>query len=244
LTVDSDTYLELSKRIWQLREKFKITKDCQTKYLPAPAGLTNDDYMKFKKECIQVCIELNCRFYTYQILHDIAADTDQARRNGINEICLNFHYGLKKEDAAGMILVDRFNDKGNKIDAHLTRKFSVGLEGLPHSSNFPLDHIVGLHYTAIGQSHMTCLIDIILGSYRTAINIYTRKRSQKYALANEILTVLSPLFLRGTENCIPRVAISFSPLQVNVSKYRKSYNELISEMNKCGYELAQQYPSA
>ena len=240
LMIDADKYLKFSDRIWALRKEHGIPNDFVAKYLPAPTNLNTDDYNTFKKACIQECINFGCNFFVYKTLHDVAKDTDLARRNGINEICLNFSYVLDEEETSGLVLIDRFNDKGNKVDAHLTEKFHVGLTGLPFSDTYPLKRIVGLHYSSIGQSHMPSLVDIVLGTYRTAINIIAREKALS-ELSIEILSVLQPLFRTGHDGCIPRISISFSPQTVNVAKYRETYADLIMRMNFCGYQLTQEY---
>lgn len=240
LSIYGDKFLDLSDRIWKLRKKYNIDDSSETKYLPAP-GEISGDYRDFKKDCIEIAIDAQCKFYTYQTLHDLARDTDLARRNGINELCLNFSYTLKSEASTGMILVDRFNDKGNKIDAHLANKFSNGLEGLPFSPRLRLERVVGLHYCAVGQSHMTYLIDIILGTYRTAFNIYARNQTASFPLAEEILKFLDPLFVKGSDGCTPRISISFSPLDVRVPKFRQKYVDMINNFNAAGYNLTQSY---
>lgn len=241
VTIDSKKLLSLSTQIWELREKYAISRTEVLKYLPAPEKI-DGDYNDFKRELIQTCIDSGCNLLTYQVLHGLAKDPDQARRNGINEICLNFNYSLEKEETCGIVFVDRFNDKGNEIDAHLRRKFAVGLEGeaLP-TSPFQLDRIVGLHYTIIGQSHMTSVVDIILGTYRTAFNFFARHQDNKYPLAKEIFEFLNPLFQKGKDGCIPRVAISFSPLNVRIEKYRASYARMVENLKFCGYEITQDY---
>ncbi|MEP3632555.1 MAG: DUF3800 domain-containing protein [Shimia thalassica] len=240
LTIDAQSYSKFSTEIWEIRKKHKIPTDFKAKYLPAPKGMKKNDYSQFKKDCIDACIANKCNFLVYQTLHDVAKDTDLARRNGINELCLNFSYILKNEEETGLILVDRFNDKGNRVDAHLAEKFSTGLTGLPHTTTYPLTNVVGLHYSAIGQSHMSSMIDIVLGTYRTAINIYSRKTGQE-KLAEEILGKLHPLFRKGYAGGIPRISISFSPKSIFVDSYRASYRHVIDKLNNCDYKLDQSY---
>lgn len=241
LMIDAANLEAVSKEMWELRRSYNIDNTAELKYLPAPDEITGN-YNDFKKACIELCIRYECKLLTYQILHDIATNPDEARRNGINEICMNFHYELTDHDEIGIIFVDRFNDSGNQIDAHLRRKFSVGLEGASLLTNpYPLPRVVGLHYTTIGQSHMTSLIDIILGTYRTALNIVSRQQAPSEPLAKEILEFISPLFRRATDNCIPRIAISFSPKSVRADRYRRKYVDTINFMNSCGYNLTQTY---
>jgi len=60
-----------------------------------------------------------------------------------------------------------------------------------------LARILGFHYAAIGQSHFGSLIDIILGSFRFAVNAHTRNQAEKLTTAGHLLSLLRRLFLRN-----------------------------------------------
>ena len=44
---------------------------------------------------------------------------------------------------------------------------------MPYSDEIKLDRIIGIHYSAIGQSHFTSIVDIGIGSFRFCINEHT-----------------------------------------------------------------------
>ncbi|MER8911963.1 hypothetical protein NKH84_26505 [Mesorhizobium sp. M0902] len=55
---------------------------------------------------------------------------------------------LEHQVVARSVLIDRFNDEGSAIDAHLTEKFSVELTEMLYSKEYRLRNILGLHYQA------------------------------------------------------------------------------------------------
>lgn len=242
LTVGADQFLALSTAIWEIREKYSVARDEKLKFNPGPKHLTHQQFINLKSELIAAAVEYNCEFLVYHVLHDLVKGTDLARRNGINEICLNFSYLLKSEDTCGLILLDRFNDAGNKIEGHLSEKFSIGLKGLPYTDEFRLERVVGLHYSAIGQSHLPSLADIIIGSYRFALNAHCRNKPEMHKSAGLILQALKPLFPTSSDaTYIPRTAISFSPLEIRVPNFKKKYLEAIAFLRNNGLNVLQDY---
>lgn len=134
------------------------------------------------------------------ILHDIATSPDVARRNAINTLCFHFDCLLSRSQSPGLVLIDRFTD--SQIDNHLAEKFSIGVTGLPHTNEMRLSNVIGFHYAAIGQSHFSSLIDIVVGSLRFAINAYTRNQQNNIETAARILEGLQPFFT-GKRRALP-----------------------------------------
>jgi hypothetical protein len=149
----------------------------------------------------------NVRLLTYLVLHDIADDPDTARRFGINSVCYHFDCMLNRLNDSGLVLIDRFTDGGNQIEAHLREKFSVGVRDMPYSRIMHLDRILGFHYSAIGQSHFPSLIDIILGSFRFAVNRHTRRRDEHEATARTMLRLISPLLVRREDEKVSELSL-------------------------------------
>jgi hypothetical protein len=152
---------------------------------------------------------------------------DEARRNGINTVCYHFDCCLNRLESKGFVLIDRFNDEGNEIDAHLKEKFSVGVTGMPYSSEIRLSNILGLHYSAIGQSHLCSLIDIVVSSMRWAMNQHTRRAEKNLDSARQLMALLSPLFVRrnGSQE-VSEFGLLFSPKVIRSSRYRQTYQDL------------------
>jgi hypothetical protein len=134
-------------------------------------------------------------------------------------------------------LIDRFSD--GQIDAHLTEKFCIGVTGLPHTRQLRLSNVIGFHYAAIGQSHFSSLIDVVLGSLRFAINAFTRNESANLDTAKRILKSLQPLFYRDAdEKPVSELSFFFSPKSVKVQAYRERYLALKEFLASHGIDTA------
>jgi hypothetical protein len=173
------------------------------------------------------------------ILHDVATSAEEARRKSINTICYHFDCYLNRPNSHGLVLIDRFDDR--QIDAHLREKFSVGLKGMPYSREMRLERIVGYHYSAIGQSHFASVVDIVLGSFRYAINAHTRRDQGRIESAGQLLRLLSPLFFRERgDGKISELSLMFSPKVIRSDKFRASYEALKAFLAGNGIEAEQQ----
>ncbi len=230
----------LSSRIEELRLGAGLAPDTRFKFNPCPPGLSHEQFRDLKQNLIEVAIEHNCQLLAYAVLHNLAGDPDAARRYGINTVCYHFHCVLNRLEREGVVLIDRFNDEGNRIDGHLTEKMSVGIQ-LPHRSQpTRLSRIIGFHYSAIGQSHFTSLIDILVSSLRWAINVHSRNTAEFRENALDLLRTLSPLFFRdeGRET-VPDIGFCFSPMNVRHGSYHALYMELQNFLREGGIESRQ-----
>ena len=141
-----------------------------------------------------------------------------------------------------MVLVDRFTDEGNQIEAHLREKFSIGLLGMPFSAELRLSNIIGFHYSAIGQSHMASIADVVIGSLRLAINAHTRNSEQSAETARAILTQIEPMFWReSAEDPVSELSFMFSPKSVLRMNYRSVYRSLQQFLSSNGIDTQQEY---
>jgi hypothetical protein len=175
------------------------------------------------------------------VLHNIATNPDEARRNGINTVCFHFDCLLNQLDESGLVLIDRFNDAGNQIESHLAEKFSIGLVGMPYAAEIPMRRIVGYHYSAIGQSHFASLVDVILGSFRFAINAHCRNIQQHHQSAANILRAISPLFIRNQAgNAVSELGLIFSPKIIRAAGYRAQYQGLKDFLEAAGIPTEQE----
>lgn len=196
LKIDASKALALSHAVDDLRNQLGVPAEYCLKFNPGPDDFSHQDFISFKEKVLELAKDHEAKLHVYVILHDISTSPDIARRNGIKAVCLNFHKILEDNDP-GLVLIDRFDDSGNKIDAHLRDKFNVGLVGLPHTPVMRLTNIVGLHYSAIGQSHVPSIVDVALGSLRFAINAHTRNQEEHIETARKLIGILSPLFWRN-----------------------------------------------
>ena len=241
LVVEGDQAQALSLAIDEMRVRHNVPTDYRLKFNPGPEGFSHEQFIALKQEVIELAAAHSAKLVAYLILHDIATSPDDARRNGINAVCYHFQLILDRVGGPGLVLIDRFNDKGNKIEAHLIEKFSVGLTGLPYSSKMRLKSIIGFHYSAIGQSHMPSIVDVVLGSLRFALNTHTRKTDQHLASARTMLGLISPLFWRPDPNRpVPEVGLMFSPKVIRSGPYRARYQALKDYLADAGVQTVQE----
>jgi hypothetical protein len=195
------------------------------------------DFIKLKQELIETAIAHDVKLLVYVILHDISQEPDIARRNGINMICYHFDCMLSGYLRPGVVLIDRFNDR--QIDQHLVEKFSTGVTGLPFSKEYRLANVVGFHYSAIGQSHFSSLIDIVLSSLRFSINAFTRKDASRMLTAATLVKLVSPLFHRESSGRISEISFYFSQKTIKAARIETQYIALKKFLADNGADTAQ-----
>lgn len=238
--IDADRALDLSLAVDELRIRYAVSREHRLKFNPGPDGLSHLQFVALKQEALELLAVHGARLIMYVILHDIAVDPDTARRNGINTVCYHFHCLLNRLGGPGLVLIDRFNDVGNAIEAHLRDKFTIGLTGMPYAQEIRLNNIVGFHYSAIGQSHLPSLIDIVLGSLRFSINAHTRGLDQHLQTARILLGLLSPLFWRPHDGePVPELSFLFSPKVIRRDHFRRRYEALKRFLAEGGIATAQ-----
>lgn len=242
ISISGEKAQSLSSAIDDLRKKFKVPRDFALKFNPAPTGVSHADFNALKQALIEAAIAHEVKLHTSIVLHDIARDPDAARRNAINTICFHFDCALIRYKVPGLVLIDRFNDK--QIDRHLVEKFSIGVTGLPHTSEMRLSNVVGFHYAAIGQSNFSTLIDVILGSLRFSVNAFTRNDADRLKTAALLIKLFSPLFFRETgQTKVPEIGFYMSPKAIKVDSYRAKYVALKEFFGSHGLDI-QQTPSS
>jgi hypothetical protein len=238
LCIASDQGAGLSRRIDELRTEAKVPSLFKLKFLPAPDVMSHARFIELKKSIIAAAVDAKAALLVSVILHDIATSPDVARRNAINTVCYHFDCLLSRSQSPGLVLIDRFSD--SQIDSHLAEKFAIGVTGLPHTTEMRLSNVIGFHYAAIGQSHFSSLIDIVVGSLRFAINAYTRNQQNNIETAARILEGLQPLFYREKESSpVSELSFFFSPKSIRVDSYRAKYEGLRTFLETHGIDTAQ-----
>lgn len=238
IAIRGDVAQGLSREIDQIRAKFGVPKDFRLKFNPGPPRLCHNEFIALKQAIIEATVRNNATLFISLILHDIATSPADARRNEINRVCYHFDCFLNRRKSPGLVLIDRFDDKA--IDGHLAEKFSVGNTGFPHTQEMRLANIVGFHYSAIGQSHFTSVVDIILGSIRFSINGFTRNDLKARESAKKIIPIVSPLFFREDGKAtVSELGIFFSPKVIKSDKFRAIYQGMKDFFAECGVDVEQ-----
>jgi hypothetical protein len=231
--ISSDAAKDLHDAVEAIRQESGLDPDVLLKFNPRPASLGHNDFAALKQRVIEAAVATNCTLLVSVILHDIAISPDEARRKEINRVVYHFDCLLNRRDDQGLVLVDRFND--SQIDGHLREKFSIGVRGLPYTDPMRLDHILGYHYSAIGQCHFSSVVDIVLGSFRFAVNAHASEDTHRLPTARRLLGLTSPLFLRsGQEETVDEISLFFSPRDVRVDRHRARYLSLKQFLDRNG----------
>lgn len=240
IAIPPEAASDLSASIEKIRKEGGISRDFQLKFNPRPAGMDHATFRDIKQAILETSVEHGTHLLAYAILHDIASSPDEARRFGINTVCYHFDCLLHRIGGHGVVLIDRFNDEGNKIDAHLVEKFTVGLTGMPHSREYRMERVLGFHYSAIGQSNFTSLIDIALGSLRYSMNVHTRRITEQRQSAKNVLRILSPLFYREKDSdAVSEISIELSPKVIKSDKYKYIYRSMKDFLAEGNIKIAQ-----
>jgi len=227
LMIDGASAREFSQEVDKIRADWKVPREFPLKFNPGPRHLTHREFISLKQALIESTAKFGAKLLIYAVLHDIARSPDDARRNGINTVCFHFDCVLNRLKEPGLVLIDRFNDRGNQIDAHLAERFSIGLVNMPYAKELRLSHILGFHYSAVGQSHFPSIVDILLGSIRFAFNAYTRQQEQHLDTAQTLMRLLGPLFYRiDPGGPVPELGLILSPKIIKAAKYRDVYDGL------------------
>ena len=238
VAIPADNAKALHNRIEEIRREAKFKETDLFKFNPCPEGVIYNDFVKAKENTMKAAAEQECVFIVSIILHKIGHKTKEARRNGINLAVYHFDCYLNRPNTYGIVLIDRFDDK--KINEHLRNKFSIGVTGLPFSPKKRLENIIGFHYSAIGQSHFSSLIDILIGSFRYAVNVHSQGKSSKIGTAKKLLEIIEPLFYRDPyTNKVHQISLTFSPNIIISAKFREQYESLKKFLEESGINTGQ-----
>jgi hypothetical protein len=209
VTIPAEQAKSLSDTVEKIRQENGIKPEFLLKFNPKPDNMKHVQFSDVKQQIIEAAIAHNCTLIVSMILHSIATSPDAARRNEINRVLLHFNGFLGVKHSHGLALIDRFSDA--QIDAHLRKKFAIGITGLPYCKAMRLERIVGFHHSAIGQSHFSSVVDIVLGSLRFAINAHANDDKSRMKSSIQILKIIRPLFKRSDfTGEVPEMCLFFS----------------------------------
>jgi len=107
-----------------------------------PGHVSPEAHREAKRQVLEEAASHGVKLFCSFILHRVASSRQDARLNEINRICDHFNCYLNRVSDHGLVLIDTFQD--TNLLAFLRQKFSLGLKGLPYSSSYRLDRLLGL----------------------------------------------------------------------------------------------------
>lgn len=192
-----------------------------------PKHITQAAATTVKAAVIDACIELDCQFIAYVVLHAIAKNNQPIEniRWGADHVIGKFNYFLKCSESFGIVAVDRLPQ--NTEFSWLSDKFCSGLK--LGEEFVTLDRIKLFSSTCINASHVSSAMDIALGSFRYCIN-----QVEPNEVAREMMRKLSRLIwcTREGENLYAfEKGLIFRPTVVKHLPYKAEYDNLLSRIN-------------
>ena len=230
LIVDAGALPQLDDRVAAARAKYgykpgdllKFDTNARPKHVPLDAATAA------KNDVIQACIDVDCKFIVYVVLHAIAKTRPAADivAWGANCVVGKFNYFLHVTNSHGLVAMDRF-PAGNDY-SFLTDKFCFGLT-FQGEDPVALDRIKLFSSTCINASHVSSAMDIALGAFRYCINQPANVAAAKVMMANICRMIWCT---REGDTLMPlERGLIFRPKTVNVDKYKAEYDGLLQSIN-------------
>lgn len=192
-----------------------------------PKHITQAAATAAKMAVIDACIELDCQFIAYVVLHAIAKNNQLIDniRWGADHVIGKFNYFLKCTDSFGIVAVDRLPK--NTEFSWLSDKFCSGLK--LGDEFVMLDRIKLFSSTCINASHISSAMDIALGSFRYCIN-----QIEPNEVTREMMRKLSSLIWctrEGGSLYAFEKGLIFRPTVVKHPPYQAEYDSLLNRIN-------------
>jgi len=227
-----DQLTELDRRISEIRQRagYHPTDEFKFDTRARPDNIPRETTTNAKRQIIDLCYELGCKFIVHVILHDIIAnqDPDQQVRWAADYVIGRYNMFLQEVNDDGICVVDNLP---NRVEfRYLSDKFTNGLT-LPDNSNISLDRIKLFASTCLGASHANSAMDIVLGSFRYCIN-----DPQNPEAAREMIRQVVRMMWyqrQGDRILIEGRGLIFRPHieEIRNPSFRQEYENLIKHLN-------------
>ena len=231
LIVPIDRVAALHSRIAAIRVDYGFRPEDSLKFSTnsRPQQVSPDAAKNAKRDVIEACIDNNCRFIAYVVLHAIAKGREQAEmiQWGANTVISKFNTFLRMNGSHGIVAVDRLPQ--HTEFEYLAEKFVRGIS-LPDEGDVALDRIVLFSATCINASHLNSAMDIVLGSWRYAINGFKIS-----AAAKEMMQAVTKLIWcerEGEDIFAFEKGLVFRPREVRYQHYQAQYKALLDHINR------------
>lgn len=185
LAATPESMIKVHHLVAEVRQKygFKPTDPFKFSTNSRPKSVDFEDWTAAKKELLLRAAELDeLDLITYVVLHELARNTSakDKMRYALNVILAHFDLVyLKEKNAHGLVSIDRVDNLGF---GYLAERFTKPLE-LPDDNSVMLKRTLLLSQTCDGASHMSSLVDIVLGAFRYCVNTATGAGQDAVAVA-------------------------------------------------------------
>jgi hypothetical protein len=227
-----DRLVELHDAIEKIRQDAGYSPEDEFKFdtRSRPEHVSVEASRDAKRAVVDLCSSVGCKFIVHIILHAIIAkqDFNQQVRWAADYVIGRYNKFLNEEvKDNGICIVDNL-PQGAEF-GYLTTKFACGLV-LPDGSKVQLDRIKLFASTRCGASHACSAMDIVLGSFRYAIN-----NPKNVDAAREMFKKVSQMMWAIQKDDIAYVRdrglIFRPPLEsIRAPQYKAEYQELVKHL--------------
>jgi len=226
LVVPGDEIESLTAKIVEIRNDagYRDTDVLKFDTNVRPAHIDRDTCTNAKSRVIESCSECGCKFIAYLVLHDIARNREPRELVtwAADHVIGRFNMYLHEVDSVGLCVIDSL--PVDRQFQYLTDKFTGGLN--LDGNIVPLDRIQLFAATVISASHISSAMDIVLGSFRYAINDPQNPQAARAMMVN----VVRLMWYREHEGekYLGDRGLIFrpDPESIRVDAYREQYNNL------------------
>lgn len=224
--------------IQEIRQKygFSDADDFKFETRSRPQAMTIEKWTSAKREAITAAENLGITLIIYVVLHDIAGNKSvtQITEWAPNSVVAHFDMRFLAEKMSyGAVCIDRVDEKFGY--RYLSSKFQEGIK-LPGRSPEKLRRIIHYSISCNGASHVSSLVDIVLGGMRYAVN--TAGGVGKEELAKEILPPIARMMWHSVKADGSRRVGGYGflqyPKEVKVPAYREQYVGLARTLSEWG----------
>lgn len=194
-----------------------------------PERVTAEGHRTAKTELIQEVRRHGVRFTSCAVLHELAANRDRAEliQWGANEVLAAFNAFLEEEDDIGFAVFDRMPVQ--TPDNYLREKFQVGLT-FPGGARRQLDRIKGYAFSCDGASHLSSVVDVVLGAFRYCVNERDRDRAPREILPGVVRLMWHRR--EGDRIKLRERGLLLRPAAVRVPRYKREYDALVDRLTE------------
>ena len=227
----ADIFETLHNEVEQIREDagYKRCDEFKFNIRSRPEYVKREDCTKAKRKVIKLCQKTGCKFIAYIILHDIAINqTDRIKMTyAADALFGRFNEFLQIKDSIGICVVDNLSITAQY--KYLAEKFAIGLH-MPDGEK-PLDNILLYTATCINASHVSSIIDIVLGSFRYCIN-----NPQNTEIAKKMMKDVLKIMWHeriGEDYDVRKMGLIVRPMLHEIRKqlYKEQYDILLEHIN-------------
>jgi hypothetical protein len=196
-----------------------------------PAHVTKENATEAKRNIVELCIKLDCKFIAHIILHDIIRnqDLDQQVQWAADYVIGRFNRYLTEIGDEGICIIDNLPTQSQF--RYLSDKFASGLK-LANGKTVLLDRIKLFSSTCINASHASSAMDIVLGSFRYCINNPKNPEAARGMMRNVAKLMwhkkVGETIHFGNRGLISRP----KPKDIINSQYKGEYDQLYDHLKK------------